>query len=142
MEYKDDELERLAREGERRLEQHRLEHPEMHTPWDLPYKVVTEDSTRGVKRMRLIWLKDNHPETLDKLMKANVLEEHLKSIETRFMAERERIYTELMANRHLLTRQDVMEAHPEITDQDRFYGMKQCEAEAQERAVHEVIESF
>ncbi|NEG89841.1 TnpV protein [Bifidobacterium aerophilum] len=108
----------------------------------LPYKVIVESGVHGVQRMRLIWLKEHYPQQTREMMVNNELEQHLKDTERRFRETKARIMDELMEQRHLLTRSDVMEAHPEITDQDRYFGMKQCEADAERMAIEQVVESF
>lgn len=75
-------------------------------------------------------------------MMANVLEQHLKDTQTRFIKRRTEIRDRLLEQRHLLRRSDIMQAHPEITEMDRYSGMKQVDMDADWMAIAEVIESL
>ncbi len=68
------------------------------------------------------------------MMMANVLEGYLQDIEDRTQIRAAQIEDELMERRHLLNQTDIVQAHPEITDRDRLFGMKWAQAEAQAQA--------
>ncbi|MCI1211156.1 TnpV protein [Bifidobacterium tibiigranuli] len=124
------------------LKRRQREQPERYGASCLPFKVIEEWGVHGIQRMRLIWLKTNHPQELRELMMANVLEDHLQDIEDRTRARAAQIEDELMERRHLLNRTDIVQTHPEITDRDRLFGMKRAQADAMDMAIHEIVESF
>ncbi len=116
--------------------------PDLYNEEDFPFKILTPQNTKGIKSMRLQWLLDNHPHETEEMMMANVLEQHLKDTQTRFIKRRTEIRDRLLEQRHLLRRSDIMQAHPEITEMDRYSGMKQVDMDADWMAIAEVIESL
>ncbi|MEF2736839.1 MAG: TnpV protein [Bifidobacterium choerinum] len=142
MQWHDPELRALYIRNLKRMH-YRQEHvyPDLASIWDRPYHwpMPREGS---IKWMRLQWLRDNHPVECREMIMADVMCDHLDEVEQRFRSRRTQIFEQLMEARHLVNRTDVMRAHPEITDEDRYYGMRQAQADAQWMAIHEVIESF
>lgn len=50
------------RENSRKLERLKETLPNLYSEDALPYKVFTTNSVHGIQRMRLIWLKEHHPQ--------------------------------------------------------------------------------
>ena len=96
----------------------------------------------GIQNMRIRWLIANRPQEYREMMMANVLEQHLRETERRTRHQYGRNMDMLMEQRHLKRRTDVMAAHPEITETDRYYGMIQAQHGAMDMAIHEIVESF
>ncbi|MBW3094986.1 TnpV protein [Bifidobacterium sp. 64T4] len=142
MVWKDKDLEALYRKNLEAMRERHRKYPELASPLAKPYTVFTENSQHGIQNMRIRWLMDNHPREFREMMMANVLEEHLQETERRTMHRYGRYMDLLMERRHLVRRTDVMAAHPEITERDRYYGMQQAQHDAMEMAIHEVVESF
>ncbi|MEY8564586.1 TnpV protein [Bifidobacterium pseudolongum] len=142
MQWQDPALrEKYVRNLERLRENQRLQ-PNLYSTWSLPYKMLVPEGMRPVRRMRLIWLRDNHPQAYTELLLSNELEAHLKETELRFRKRLGEIVEQLLEQRHLVTRADVMEAHPEITPQVRHREQIRAQEDARWMAIHEVIESF
>ena len=116
--------------------------PELLNKLAVPYKVFTRSSLHGIQNMRINWLMDNHPQQFREMMMANVLEEHLRDIETRTRERQAQIMDQLMESRHLLNRTDCLKAAPQLTDLDRLNGMNEAQSESMSMAIHEVVESF
>ena len=129
-------------ENSRKLEHLKETLPNLYSEDALPYKVFTTNSVHGIQRMRLIWLKEHHPQWFREMMMANVLEEHLRDIETRTRERQAQIMDQLMESRHLLNRTDCLKAAPQLTDLDRLNGMNEAQSESMSMAIHEVVESF
>ena len=83
MTWTDPQLKARYEENSRKLERLKETLPNLYSEDALPYKVFTTNSVHGIQRMRLIWLKEHHPQRFREMMMANVLEEHLRDIETR-----------------------------------------------------------
>lgn len=126
----------------RRLDQLKRTMPNLYSPGALPYKVITEDSVHGIRRMRLIWLREHNPRQLREMMMANVLEEHLRDIETRTRTRQAQIMDQMMLSRHLLNRTDCRLAAPRMTDRERLAGMNRAQSESMAMAIDEIVESF
>lgn len=142
MSWTDPELEARYERNLARLEELRRTRPDLYTEFSLPYKALTEDDVHGIQRMRLIWLRDNHPQEFTEMRMADVLEEHLRQTERRTRERYARNLDMLMEQRHLLRRTDVVQAHPEITEDDRLHGTMQAQRDAMDMAIHEIVESF
>ena len=139
--WKDKELEARYRRNLAAMEERHRRHPELASPWALPYKVFAENSMHGIQNMRIRWLIANRPQEYREMMMANVLEQHLRETERRTRHQCGRNMDMLMERRHLKRRTDVMAAHPEITETDRYYGMIQAQHDAMDMAIHEIVES-
>lgn len=126
----------------KRMYEDRRLHPEWASPYDLPYRMVMPEGMSSVKRMRLTWLQDNHPQVVEELRLSDELSDELKRTELRFRKRLGEIVEQLLEQRHLVTRADVMEAHPEITPQVRHREQIRAQEDARWMAIHEVIESF
>ena len=96
---------------------------------DPQLKARHEENSRKLERLR-------------EMMMANVLEEHLRDIETRTRERQAQIMDQLMESRHLLNRTDCLKAAPQLTDLDRLNGMNEAQSESMSMAIHEVVESF
>ena len=83
MTWTDPQLKARYEENSRKLEHLKETLPNLYSEDALPYKVFTTNSVHGIQRMRLIWLKEHHPQWFREMMMANVLEEHLRDIETK-----------------------------------------------------------
>lgn len=142
MVWKDKALEARYRRNLEAMEERHRKHPELASPWALPYKVFTENSMHGIQNMRIRWLIANRPQEYREMMMANVLEQHLQETERRTRHQYGRNMDMLMEQRHLKRRTDVMAAHPEITEMDRYYGMIQAQHDAMDMAIHEIVESY
>lgn len=142
MEHSEAELMELIRRNEEQLERDRREHPNLYSEWAKPYKVMDECGLHGIKLMRLRWLRENHPRETRLMERANVLEEHLENTVPRFRRRYAKALDDLMEARHLKNRADVIQAHPEITDQDRYYGLIQAQHDAEAIAIEEVVHAF
>ena len=142
MAWTDPQLKALYERHLKAMEQRRAAHPELFNQWAVPYKVFTRSSLHGIQHMRIIWLKEHHPQWFREMMMANVLEEHLRDIETRTRERQAQIMDQLMESRHLLNRTDCLKAAPQLTDLDRLNGMNEAQSEAMSMAIHEVVESF
>lgn len=109
------------------LRRKQQENPGKYKPNARPYKTITVNSVDGIERMRLIWMRDNHPRMTTEMMKAGELEQHLK-----YIAER----TQQVADRY--TRM--------LMDKQRQSGENANETmasmEAMHMAIHEVVESW
>ena len=134
MTWTDPQLKARYEENSRKLEHLKETLPNLYSEDALPYKVFTTNSVHGIQRMRLIWLRE--------MMMANVLEEHLRDIETRTRERQAQIMDQLMESRHLLNRTDCLKAAPQLTDLDRLNGMNEAQSESMSMAIHEVVESF
>ena len=142
MTWTDPQLKARYEENSRKLEHLKETLPHLYSEDALPYKVFTTNSVHGIQRMRLIWLKEHHPQWFREMMMANVLEEHLRDIETRTRKRQAQIMDQLMESRHLLNRTDCLKAAPQLTDLDRLNGMNEAQSESMSMAIHEVVESF
>ncbi len=142
MVWKDKDLEARYRRNLEAMEERHRRHPKLASPWALPYKVFTENSMHGIQNMRIRWLIANRPQEYREMMMANVLEEHLRDIETRTRERQAQIMDQLMESRHLLNRTDCLKAAPQLTDLDRLNGMNEAQSESMSMAIHEVVESF
>ena len=142
MTWTDPQLKARYEENSRKLERLKETLPNLYSEDALPYKVFTTNSVHGIQRMRLIWLKEHHPQRFREMMMANVLEEHLRDIETRTRERQAQIMDQLMESRHLLNRTDCLKAAPQLTDLDRLNGMNEAQSESMSMAIHEVVESF
>lgn len=142
MRWESPELKRRFDRNLAELMRNRKEHPDLYGPCSLPFKMLTEGSVHGIQRRRLIWLKENHPQAFREMLASNTLEDHLREIEDRTRARYAQIMDDLMLKRGLLNRQDVREAHPEITDADRYRGTIRARDDAMRLAIDEVVESF
>ena len=142
MTWTDPQLKARYEENSRKLEHLKETLPNLYSEDALPYKVFTTNSVHGIQRMRLIWLKEHHPQWFREMMMANVLEEHLRDIETRTRERQAQIMDQLMESRHLLNRTDCLKAAPQLTDLDRLNGMNEAQSESMSMAIHEVVESF
>lgn len=142
MTWTDPRLKARYEENLKTMERRRERHPELFNEAALPYKVFTRDSLHGIQNMRINWLMDNHPQRFREMMMANVLEDHLRDIETRTRKRQAQIMDQLMESRHLLNRTDCLKAAPRLTDLDRINGMNAAQSESMAMAIHEVVESF
>ena len=142
MTWTDPQLKARYEENSRKLERLKETLPNLYSADALPYKVFTEDSVHGIQRMRLVWLKEHHPQQLREMMMANVLEEHLRDIEERTRERQTRIMDRMMESRHLLNRTDCLKAAPQLTDLDRLNGTNEAQSESVSVAIHEIGESF
>ena len=137
MTWTDPQLKARYEENSRKLEHLKETLPNLYSEDALPYKVFTTNSVHGIQRMRLIWLKEHHPQWFREMMMANVLEEHLRDIETRTRERQAQIMDQLMESRHLLNRTDCLKAAPQLTDLDRLNGMNEAQSESMSMAIHE-----
>lgn len=142
MTWTDPQLKARYEKNLKAMEQRREQYPELFNQWAKPYKVFTRSSQHGIQNMRINWLMDNHPQEFREMMMANVLEQHLRDIETRTRKRQAQIMNQLMESRHLLNRTDCLKAAPQLTDLDRLNRMKEVQAESMSMAIHEVVESF
>ena len=142
MKWTDPELKARYEENLKDLERRMKEKPELYSQWSKPYRQITAGRLKGIKRMRYIWLQENHPQELSEMLMADTLSEHLQDIEDRTRSRQAQIMDGLMESRNLLNRTDVTTAHPEITDQARTLGTTQAQQDAMDMAIHEVVESF
>lgn len=99
-------------------------------------------SLKGVRLSRFIWLRDNHLNVLLQMMVADVLQEHLRETERRVQERYGQLMDLLVEQRHLENRVDVVVAHPEMTDERRYWGLVNARRDAMEMAVRQVVESF
>ena len=142
MTWTDPQLKARYEENSRKLERLKETLPNLYSEDALPYKVFTENSMHGIQNMRIRWLIANRPQEYREMMMANVLEQHLRETERRTRHQYGRNMDMLMEQRHLKRRTDVMAAHPEITETDRYYGMIQAQHGAMDMAIHEIVESY
>ena len=142
MTWTDPQLKARYEKNLKAMEQRREQYPELFNQWAKPYKVFTRSSQYGIQNMRINWLMDNPPQESREMMMANVLEQHLRDIETRTRKRQAQIMNQLMESRHLLNRTDCLKAAPQLTDLDRLNRMKEVQAESMSMAIHEVVESF
>ena len=142
MKWTDQELKARHEANLEDLERRMREKPELYSQWSKPYRQVTAGRLKGIKRMRYIWLQENHPQELKEMLMADTLSEHLRGIEDRTRSRQAQIMDGLMESRNLLNRTDVTAAHPGITDQARALGTAQAQRDAMGMAIHEVVESF
>lgn len=139
--WQDPELKELYLRNLERMHERQDADPDRASILQMPYRWPRPDAD-SIRGMRLQWLRDNHPDECREMIMADVMTDHLDEVERRFHARRTQIFEQLMEARHLLNRTDVMRAHPEITDEDRYHGMRQAQSDARSMAIHEVIESF
>lgn len=133
----------LARQVEERHRRRQLEDPDGWGRVRTPYRPIHGGPHHGtVYNMRLEWLRETHPEETRLMERAETLDPHLRETERRYQETFARIRDRLMDRRHLKRITSVMRAHPEISEQDRYYGTIQADEDAREIALDQVVRSY
>ena len=126
-EWLDPELKAKYERNLAELRRKQQENPGKYRPNARPYKTIAVNSVDGIERMRLIWMRDNHPRMTTEMMKAGELKPHLEHIaeRTRQVADQ---YTRMLMDRRRQSGED---------DSETMARM-----DAMHMAIHEVVESW
>ncbi|WP_427776849.1 TnpV protein [Bifidobacterium bifidum] len=126
-EWLDPELKEKYEKNLAELRRKQREQPGKYRPNARPYKTITVNSVDDIERMRLIWMRDNHPRMTTEMMKAGELEDHLKYIaeRTRQVADK---YTRMLIDKRRQRGENDSETMAEM--------------DAMHMAIQEVVESW